>query len=354
MILCSLLVRKERTTKTKNGVKKMANQIIYNMITERVIDQLLDAIEAKKAGKNVLAPWHKPWFQNGKPQNFVTKKPYQGVNIFVLSMQGYSSPYFLSYKQATELHRDFDHFGTGKEKRYGFDKDGNGIYPLKKHEDGTKEKVTPVVYWGKRKVYKDKNGKSLGLDENGKKKWKYIWLLRYYSVFNVEQCTGFEEKIPVQDCRTFTPIESGDKIIEDMPNRPTMTHNEARAFYSPSLDSVNLPKHELFDTDAKYYSTAFHELAHSTGHKSRLNRKTITEAINFGSHDYSTEELIAEFSSIFLCNEIGVQSTFDNSLSYLKSWLKKLKDDTKLLIYAAGRAQKAVDYILDETPVYDD
>jgi antirestriction protein ArdC len=294
----------------------MAQDKIHQMVTERIIDKLQDAINAAKNGNAVLAPWHCPWFQTGIPMNLVSKRPYRGMNVFILSMMGYASPYFLSFNQAKKL--------GGK---------------IKKGEKGI-----PVVFWKWVEVSKDKDGNEL-------KTAKKIPFLRYYTVFNISQTEGVDEKkIPIIPVREFNPIKEGDRIIENMPNCPTMTHEQARAFYRPVTDTVNMPKHELFDGDAEYYSTCFHELAHSTGHTSRLNRKEVMDGNSFASHDYSIEELVAEMTAVFLCNHIGIESTFDNSVAYLSSWLKRLKDDTKMLITASGRAQKAFDYILNESP----
>jgi antirestriction protein ArdC len=290
----------------------MASIKIYEMVTERVVQKIEDAIKAAENGENVLAPWHKPWYQNGGlPMNLVSKKPYRGMNVFLLAMMGYASPYFVTFNQAKKL--------GGKVKKG--------------------EKGHPVVFWKWVEIDKDTDGNKLD-------KPKKIPFLRYYTVFNVDQCEGLEDKVPAIPTREFNPIAEGDAIIANMPNRPDMTYCEARAFYRPATDTVNMPKHELFDGDAEYYSTCFHELVHSTGHASRLDRKEVTDGNFFGSHDYSVEELVAEMGAVFLCNEIGLASTFDNSLAYLKSWLGKLKDDTKMLITASGRAQKAADYIL--------
>lgn len=296
----------------------MANEKIYQMVTERVIQKIQDAIHAVENGELGIAPWRRPWFQAGLPLNLVSKRPYRGINVFLLSALGYASPYFVSYNQAKKL--------------------GGSVKPG--------EKGCPVIFWKVSNYEKDKDGNPYGVTASGKPIVKTSWLLRYYTVFNVSQCEGFEDKIPELPTRVFNPIQDGDRIIDNMPNRPTITHNEARAYYRPACDTVNMPKHELFNSDGEYYSTAFHELVHSTGHASRLNRDEVTNIDVFGSHTYSTEELVAEMGSVYLCNEIGLDAMFDNSLAYLKSWLDKLKDDVKMLVVASGKAQKAVDYIL--------
>ena len=291
----------------------MASEAIYQMVTERVVQKIQDAIKALEAGATaVIAPWRRPWFQTGIPSNLISKKAYRGFNVFFLSCLGYTSPYFVSFKQAKDMG------ATIKKGEHGY----------------------PVVFWKWVEVDKDDDGNALA-------KPKKIPFLRYFTVFNTEQTEGIDpKKIPSVEVRIFNPIAEGDAIINNMPHRPQIEHGGGRASYCPSTDIVRLPNHETFNTDGEYYSTAFHELTHSTGHVSRLNRSEVMDGISFGSHSYSREELVAEMGSVFLCNEIGLEATFDNSLAYMKSWLGKLKDDTKMLIVAAGRAQKAVDYIL--------
>lgn len=98
-------------------------------------------------------------------------------------------------------------------------------------------------------------------------------MLRYYRVFNVEQTEGLEKHLPPPpEERPFTPIERTAQIIEAMPQRPLIRHDEQSAYYAPARDYVNLPRPETFDTPENYYAVAFHELTHSTGHESRLNR----------------------------------------------------------------------------------
>jgi antirestriction protein ArdC len=124
-----------------------------------------------------------------------------------------------------------------------------------------------------------------------------------------------------------------------------ITHNEGRAFYRPSTDSVSLLHPTLFASSAEYYSTLFHELGHSTGHDSRLGRPGIMENHFFGDTDYSKEELVAEMTSAFLCGHCGIEATtLDNSAAYIGGWLKKLRDDKRLVVTAATQAQKATDF----------
>ena len=139
-------------------------------------------------------------------------------------------------------------------------------------------------------------------------------------------------------------------IVEGMPNPPTIDHDGGdRAFYQPSTDSIHMPAVSSFEGAEEYHSTLFHELSHSTGHESRLNRHGMETGIAaFGSAVYSKEELAAEFGSAFLCARAGIQSTLDNSAAYIDGWRKALNADNRLVITAASQGQKASDYILGE------
>ena len=108
-----------------------------------------------------------------------------------------------------------------------------------------------------------------------------------------------------------------------------------------------MPHRERFENEAGYYATLFHELIHSTGHASRLNRATVTEAAGFGSNPYCREELVAEMGAAFLCGQAGIaESTLENSAAYLQNWLEQLQDDRKFIVQAAAQAQRAADFIL--------
>ena len=151
----------------------------------------------------------------------------------------------------------------------------------------------------------------------------------------------------VATTKHFDPIPQCEQVAKAMPNAPAITHQSQRACYSPLLDIVNMPQPESFDAPTAYYGTLFHELTHSTGHESRLNRDSITDPVRFGSHTYSREELIAEMGAAFLNGHCGIDaSTLDNSAAYIHGWLKRLKNDPKLVVQAAGKAQRASDYIL--------
>ena len=298
----------------------MASLKVYQIITDQIVARLEEAIAQTKLGNKGLPPWNRPWHEIGLPSNLVTKKPYRGINVFLTMAAGFSSPWFLSFKQIKKL--------GGR---------------IKQDENGQLLKPLLIVFWNWIEINEDNDGKKL-------EKPKKVPFLRYYSVWNLEQLTGIDEKhIPKTEKREFNPIQDAEKIIENMKNRPVIEHGEPRAFYRPSTDIVNMPKHELFKSDESYYATIFHELTHATGHQKRLARKGVIEMASFGSHNYSTEELVAEMGAIFLCNECGITATFENNLAYLQNWLKAFKDDPKMVVTAGGQAQKATDYILGIT-----
>ena len=282
---------------------------VYEMVTDRILEAL----------ENGTVPWRKPWRGGtaaGSPVNLKSKKAYRGINVFVLHLQGFSSRYWATFKQAKDL---------GGKVRKG-------------------SKGTPVVFW----KWIDKKGKD---DDGNEIVLDRYPILRYYTVFNLDQIDGIDDpdaKAADDTPAKFNPIEAAEKIVDEMPNRPEITHNEPRAYYRPSTDTVNMPKPELFDVPAEYYSTIFHELTHSTGHESRLNRDGITKLAAFGDDNYSQEELVAEMGAAFLCGHAGIENeTIDNSAAYIDGWRKKLSTDKKLVVYAAAQAQKAADYILD-------
>lgn len=272
---------------------------IYEAVTDKILTQL----------DKGSVPWRKPWTASGTvPQNFVTKRPYSGINLILLSMTPFQSPYWLSFKQVREL--------------------GGSV--LK----GARSEM--VVFW---KILESKD------KETGEA--KKIPLLRYYNLFNVEQTTGLENKIPKSNPTIdFHPIAKCEEIIEGYDGRPVIRHGGDRACYSPAQDVISLPEKTVFKSSAAYYCTLFHEVCHSTGAKHRLNREGVADAIRFGSHPYSVEELTAEIGASFLCAQASIDSTFENSVAYIQTWAKTLKNDPKMIIHASARAQKAVDWIL--------
>jgi antirestriction protein ArdC len=269
----------------------------YEIVTESIIKQL----------KSGVAPWRKPW-RTETPANLVGRKEYRGINIFLLASQGCGSRYWVTYRQAQAL---------GGTVRKG-------------------QRWCKVVFW-KISEYRRENQEKEETENH-----KSI-LLRYYTVFNLEQCEGITSPDPV---REINPLEHCETIVNSMPNPPGFTQ-EARACYWPSTDTVGMPARSAFHAAEEYYSTLFHEITHSTGHPSRVGREGIMNHNPFGSEDYSKEELIAEMGAAMLCGVAGIESrTLGNSAAYLQTWINKLKSDSRLIVSAASQAQKAADYTL--------
>lgn len=264
---------------------------VYEIVTEKIIEKL---------EKGVI-PWRKPWV-NGMAVNWKTQRAYRGINTMLLEPGEYAT-----FKQIKEA--------GGKIKK------------------GAKSEI--VVFW--KWIEKE--------DEDGE--IEKIPFLRYYRVFEINsQVEGLESKRS-DEVFEHDPIEEGERIIEGFMDKPTISWVSGSAYYQPFPDHVNVPPMKDFEKVEEYYSTIFHELVHSTGHKSRLNRKEVTGTHAFGSEDYSREELVAEMGAAMLCGVTGIDnSTIDNSASYIQSWLRALKEDKKMVVTAGQRAQKAVDYIL--------
>ena len=282
----------------------MTKTNVYDMVTERIIAEL----------EKGIIPWEKPWtgVRDGA-FNRITKRPYSLINQMLLQHRGE----YATFKQWSEL---------GGHVRKG-------------------EKSEIVVFW---KILEQLETN----EETGEKEIKKIPLLRYYNVFHISQVDGVEPLAPEQLNNDITPIEAGDKIITDYITREHLNFIECKsnkAYYSPSADTVKVPLKEQYNLINEYYSTTYHELIHSTGHKNRLNRLHTGAIAAFGSEDYSKEELVAEIGSATIMNMLGIETTktFRNSTAYIQSWLQVLRNDNKFIISASSKAEKAVNYIMN-------
>jgi antirestriction protein ArdC len=206
------------------------------------------------------------------------------------------------------------------------------------------EKGYLVVFW--KFFTSGKPSESDSVDETSLKE-KSFPMLRYYTVFNVAQTTIPADKLPpAPPMNTIDPIVQCDSLIANMPKRPEIKTGEAKAFYAPVLDVVNMPVKGLFNSTNDYYATLFHELGHSTGHETRLNRAGIaSDRHGFGSKSYSREELVAEMTSAFLCGSCGIDNTLGQSAAYIQNWINALREDKRCVVVAASQAQKAADFI---------
>lgn len=278
---------------------------LYAQITQQIVEMLQKGVVPWRS--NILGAG-----SAGLPRNLSSGKTYRGVNLFLLAFvayaRGYESSYWLSYRQAQE--------------RGGNVKSG--------------EKSTLVVFW---KPLESRDPKT------GEKKTAFV--LRYYRVFNARQC----EKVDVPDAPVFTPsevqrVEAADALVKGYADGPAITHGGVQASYRPKADVVQIPEPSRFATTSDYYATLLHELSHSSGHSSRLNRQIDTDPKPFGSPDYGKEELIAEMSASFLCGHTGIApATIENQAAYISGWLGTLKADKRLVITAAGAAARSADWI---------
>lgn len=266
----------------------------YEKITQTVIEML----------EKGVCPWRKPWQGLGDPLNFNSKREYTGINHLLLSTFA-SVPYFLTFNQIKKM-------------------DGK----LNKGSKGM-----PVIYWNMYKKEDKKTGEA-----------KTIPFLKYYTVFSIED-TDLGYELPELKKFEFKPSERGEKIVENWQDKPEIKIKISNgASYSSAIDRVTMPLQSQFESPEEFYATLFHELGHSTGHQSRLNRP-LSNA--YGSKAYALEELTAEMTAAFLCSHCGIDnSTIDNSAAYLESWITVLKEDSKILISAASKAQKAANMIL--------
>ena len=290
-----------------------------------MVDQLLDFIE------NNPTAWEAGWYKvGGTPRNGKTSKPYNGLNALWLYLlgehKGYTDPRWVTYQQAKDLNASV--------------KAG--------------EKSANIFYWSwydkkTKKPFDDATVKDMDKDERQKYLNENVRpVLKYYQVFNAAQCNNFpklnvEQKEMTADERARQNAKI-EKIISNSA-APINYDGGNRAYYSPMSDSIHLPEIKRFHTMQDYYATALHEIAHSTGHASRLNREMIGK---FGTSDYAKEELRAELASVFmqLDYDISVEGKhFENHAAYLQSWLKRVRDDQKEFFAAVTDAEKISEYV---------
>lgn len=291
---------------------------VYQMVTDRIIEEL----------EKGIIPWHKPWsgasLADGGAINYVSRKPYSMLNQMLLGREGE----YLTFKQIKDL--------KGNVKKGA--KSGMVVFftmmPCKKTEKIENEETSGTII-----------------------KEFAIPVLRYYHVFHISDCEGIESKIkadePIEP--SILPIDVAENIINGYLSREKKLkfQNDKlsnRAYYSPMFDKVVVPMLSQYAIPEEYYSTTFHEFTHSTIPPYRCDRKTENDNAFFGNEDYSREELVAELGSAMICNAIGIdcEKAFKNSVAYIQSWLKALKNDNKMIVWASSRAEKAARYIIGE------
>lgn len=293
---------------------------VYQIVTDKIISLL----------EQGTIPWRRPWAtSNGIPRNLITNKEYRGVNVFLLGCQEYSSPYWLTYKQV--ISKNGTVLKGEKASLVVFYQVLTKQRSSVSNEDANEDSPDLANV-----AHKNQGGSQLS------------FILKYYNVFNLEQCDGISVVTSNGPARQFTPIENADRIVSEMMHPPEITYGGNKASYSPINDKISMPVGDRFEKNEEFYSVLFHELGHSTGHHSRLARKEVVERNEFGSQDYSAEELCAELSASMLCAVAGISNeTIELSASYIESWLSAFRTNKKMLVFAAAKAQKAADYILN-------
>jgi antirestriction protein ArdC len=276
-----------------------------------------------------VAPWQKPWEPGasslGIPFNPTSERAYRGGNAIHLMatglQRGYDDQRWMTYKQASD---------NGWQVRRGEKGTQIEYWEVKEAEDKT-QPSRPAV-----------DGSTAANNETDAGKSRLIH--RLYTVFNAQQIEHIPPHTPKR-YTTFEAAQTGEQILKN--SGANIAHDQAdRAFYSRSQDSIHLPPKDAFKDAAGYYGTALHELAHWTGHPSRLDRSTLTESYRFGDVNYAREELRAELASVFLAAQRGIPHDPEQHAAYVNSWIGALKRDKNEIFRAAHDASAATDFIL--------
>lgn len=296
----------------KNSSIAAPRKDIYQEVTDAVIREL----------ENGCPIWRKGWTTFGAPRNAIGKNTYRGWNLFYLNfitqMKGYSAPYFLTYKQARE------NGGHIREGAHGY----------------------PVYYYPLIKRPADAEPAALPEGEEGE--MVKFRVAKKFIVFNIDQCEGIDFKIEQPaELPESERLNTCEQVVTSMPKAPALLFDGSDPCYSISNDQIHMPRFSRFESAEEYYCTLFHELGHSTGHASRLNRKELTNSVGFGTELYSKEELTAEMTAAMLCGTCGITGIIPNTAAYIQSWITALNNDKTLLLRAASQAQKAADFILN-------
>lgn len=288
----------------------------YQMVTDRICQML----------EQGFIPWDMPWAM-------AKTSAWSGADghIYTLLNQFLLADPSKKYKNWDEMVKDIA--GEWVTFKQAIDRGGC----VRKGESGRK-----VVYF---QMVAEK-------DEDGNETGKTFPIMKWFTVFKISQCDGIEQKFHKDADRLydFNADKTADEIADDYTTREGIKVNFVhgnKACYIPSSDSITMPLPEQFQDSGEYYSTFFHELTHSTGHEKRLNR--LNKAAAFGEEEYSAEELVAEIGAASILATLGIEntSTFRNSAAYIQNWLKALKNDKKMIVTAASKAEKAIKMILN-------
>jgi antirestriction protein ArdC len=302
---------KKAAAKAISAKKANTSQDVYSKITERILAQL---------DKGEI-PWARPWALINPAVNYVSRRPYSLLNSMLLPMPGE----YLSAKQIERL---------GGEIKKG-------------------EKPHQVVFAKRFGVEKTVSKK--GKPAETESKTKFCTFLRFYDVYHLSQVSGIETKVK-EEKREHNPIKNAEAIIKDYVERSKVifqVQKSNKASYNPILDKIVLPELNQFAEAELFYHTAFHEMAHSTGHSARLNREK--GIVNyFGSEDYGREELCAEIAASNVMGVAGLdtEKSFMNTVAYIQNWRKAIKNDPQAIVKAAQQAKAAANLLLNRVETY--
>lgn len=305
------------STSARAAVDKPSSRDFRQEVTDTIVQML----------EKGVAPWQKPWEPGATalsiPFNPTSERAYRGGNAIHLMAtalrNGYDDPRWMTYKQAAE---------EGWQVRRG-------------------EKGTHIEFWEVKPA--DREDQSGGpADTDRQKTLKGIerskFIHRVYTVFNARQIDNIPDHKPAGRTE-FETVHAGEQILAN--SGANIVHDQPdRAYYSRSQDSIHLPPRSAFKEPAGYYGTALHELAHWTGHPSRLDRPTLNESYRFGDLNYAKEELRAELASVFLAAERSIPHEPEQHAAYVGSWIKALKEDKNEIFRAAHDASAATDFLL--------
>lgn len=277
----------------------MSDRDIYQEVTDRIVTAL----------EQGTVPWIRPWSEDkhgyaALPHNATTGRPYHGINGWLLYFAPYESKGWLTFNQARSL---------GGTVRKG-------------------EKGTTIIFWKQLRVK----------DKDDAEKTKRIPLLRYYTVFNVDQCDGIEASKIKQPPAPPKPIDTSILALAKRVGA-RVSHGGDRAFYAPLVDAIQVPHQDQFKNQAHYDATLAHELTHWTGHRSRCNRDLLNR---FGEDAYAFEELIAEIGAAYICAHHNVPHEELRHSEYIATWLRVLKGDKKAVFTAASKARIATEFLI--------
>ena len=347
---------------------KKRNQLTKAQVKNNpILKQLIEDIFNPATNTDYVKPWSAKGFKMIGQSNPVTKTTYRGGNAiitgYVSAVRGYKSLLWITHLNMVDVFCK-DMFGKSARQLYDAGRKADVMTAQKKTYPLIKgEKFTSVLFFQKSKYNpKDTEGKPI-VGDDGEPEYRTSCLWEYHNVMNLDQLKGKDPVFDAQiekwegknkvDVTPDVPLSDAEKaLIECMNLGGGVTYSDVdRACYSPKLDAINMPSKKSFVSPEHAFSTLGHEIGHSTGNPSRLNRKMTG---TFGGSAYAFEELIADGTSALLDARFGVNTkeVSLNHVSYMKSWYKGLKDDPTKLLSAMNKAYDAYEFIMEQYESY--